>query len=65
VKRLDIRSYLEDILENARVAKELVGTMSYEAFHRDIRTRLAVERTMEIIGKARFLFKADDFFGST
>lgn len=52
MKRLDIRSHLEDILENARLAKELVGTMSYEAFSQDIRTRLAVERTMEIIGEA-------------
>lgn len=52
MKRLDIRSHLEDILENARLAKELVGTMSYEAFSQDIRTRLAVERTIEIIGEA-------------
>jgi uncharacterized protein with HEPN domain len=44
VKRADVRSYLEDILENARLAKELIGAMSYHDFLQDIRTRLAVER---------------------
>jgi uncharacterized protein with HEPN domain len=45
-------AHLVDMLSAARDARMLTGDLSYEALMADMRTRLALERTLEIIGEA-------------
>lgn len=45
-------AYLADMLASARDARTIAGGVSYEALIADLRTRLALERTLEIIGEA-------------
>ena len=49
---VDTARYLQDILDNARLARGLVEGMTDEQFAKDQRTILAVERAIEIIGEA-------------
>ncbi len=46
------KAYLADMLAAARDADMLAGGLSYEALMADLRTRLALERALEIIGEA-------------
>ena len=46
------KAYLADMLAAARDARALAGDLSYEALMADFRTRLALERALEIIGEA-------------
>ena len=46
------KAYLADMLAAARDAHVLAGGVSYETLMADLRTRLALERTLEIIGEA-------------
>jgi uncharacterized protein with HEPN domain len=48
----DIRLFVQDILENMRIAEQFVGGMSLEQFCRDTKTSYAVVRCLEIIGEA-------------
>lgn len=45
-------AHLADMLEAAGDARSLAGSLTYEALMADRRTRLAVERTLEILGEA-------------
>ena len=45
-------AHLADMLAAARDARMLAGSLSYEELMADLRTRLAVERTLEILGEA-------------
>lgn len=45
-------AYLWDMLEAARQARKLTRGLTYARLMRDLRTRLALERLMEIIGEA-------------
>jgi uncharacterized protein with HEPN domain len=45
-------AYLWDMLEAARNGVEMIAGRSYEAFAEDHVVKLAMERTMEIIGEA-------------
>lgn len=45
-------AHLADMLESAREARALAGSLSYEALMADLRTRRALERTLEILGEA-------------
>lgn len=47
-----VAGYLKDILEHARLARDLVGGLTTQEFTLDLRTRLAVERALEIVGEA-------------
>jgi uncharacterized protein with HEPN domain len=44
--------YIWDMLDAARTALELISGLSLEEYLDDVRTRLAIERCMEIIGEA-------------
>jgi uncharacterized protein with HEPN domain len=44
--------FIQDILEAIQKAEEFVGTMSYEEFLADEKTKSAVVRKLEIIGEA-------------
>ena len=46
------KAYLADMLAAARDARMLAGDLSYDALMADVRTRLALERALEIIGEA-------------
>lgn len=46
------KAHLVDMLSAARDARMLVGDLSYDALMADVRTRLALERALEIIGEA-------------
>lgn len=46
------RAHLADMLAAARDARMLAGGLNYDALMADVRTRLALERTLEIIGEA-------------
>jgi len=46
------RAHLADMLAAARDARMLAGDLAYDALMADLRTRLALERALEIIGKA-------------
>jgi uncharacterized protein with HEPN domain len=49
----DVRPFLEDVLENLRLAREFVGGMSSAAeLAADRRTLYAVIRALEIVGEA-------------
>lgn len=48
----DDAAQLRDMFQHARLAMWLVGTLTPEEFAADDRTRLAVERCVEIIGEA-------------
>ncbi len=52
MKKADTAGYLQDILDNARLAHGFVEGMTEEQFAEDQRTVLAVERAIEIIGEA-------------
>ena len=46
------KAHLADMLAAARDARVLAGGLSYDALMADMRTRLALERALEIIGEA-------------
>ena len=46
------RDLLADMLAHAEIAVELVVGLSAEDLRRDVRTRLALERALEIVGEA-------------
>ena len=46
------KAHLADMLTAARDARMLAGGLSFDALMADVRTRLALERTLEIIGEA-------------
>jgi uncharacterized protein with HEPN domain len=46
------KAYLSDMLSAARDAGIVAGGLSYDALMADLRTRLALERALEIIGEA-------------
>jgi len=45
-------AHLWDMLQAARLIVELLGPMTYDEFMADTRTRLAIERELEILGEA-------------
>lgn len=45
-------AYLADMLTAARDAQTLASGLSYEAMMADLRTRLALERALELVGEA-------------
>lgn len=45
-------AYLWDMLDAARNVRKLMRGLTYAALMKDFRTRLALERSMEIIGEA-------------
>jgi uncharacterized protein with HEPN domain len=46
------KAFLADMLAAARDARMLAGGLSFEALMGDLRTRLALERTLELVGEA-------------
>jgi uncharacterized protein with HEPN domain len=46
------KAHLADMLAAARHTRMLAGDLAYEALMADVRTRLALERALEIIGEA-------------
>ena len=46
------KAHLADMLAAARDARVLAGGLSYDSLMADMRTRLALERALEIIGEA-------------
>ena len=48
----EIRELFEDVLSNANTIQEFVKEHDFESYRRDTKTRLAVERSFEIIGEA-------------
>ena len=46
------KAHLADMLAAARDARMVAGDLSYDALMADVRTRLALERALEIIGEA-------------
>jgi uncharacterized protein with HEPN domain len=46
------KAYLADMLAAARDARMLARDLSYDTLMADVRTRLALERALEIIGEA-------------
>ncbi|MDD5201439.1 MAG: DUF86 domain-containing protein [Terrimicrobiaceae bacterium] len=50
--RLEVRENLEAVLEQGRQIQSFVFEMDFAAYRQDARTRLAVERSFEIIGEA-------------
>jgi uncharacterized protein with HEPN domain len=48
----DDKSWLEDIRDNIALARQFIGTMSFEEFAVDAKTFYAITRTLEIISEA-------------
>lgn len=48
----EISELFEDVLLNANTIQEFVKGHDFESYRRDTKTRLAVERSFEIIGEA-------------
>ena len=46
------KAHLWDILDAARTAVEFVGSLRFEEFLKDRKTRWAIERSLEIVGEA-------------
>lgn len=52
MRQRDVRAYLHDILEAARLLNEFSAGQSLDDYARDAKLRSAVERQFEIIGEA-------------
>jgi len=50
--KLEVRENLEAVLENGREIQSFVKGMELDCYRKDAKTRLAVERSFEIIGEA-------------
>lgn len=52
MKNRDYKIYIEDILENIKIAENFIKHISFEKFSKDKKTAYAVVRCIEIIGEA-------------
>ena len=58
--RLEVRENLESVLEQGREVQSFVKGMGLDCYIKDSKTRLAVERSFEIIGEALNRAHKDD-----
>jgi uncharacterized protein with HEPN domain len=48
----DARTHLEDIINSIDLIDDFIGTMDFEIYSQDLKTKSAVERQMQIITEA-------------
>jgi uncharacterized protein with HEPN domain len=48
----DIQTHLRDIFEAVGLIEDFVGDMGFDAYRKDIKTKSAVERQMQIVAEA-------------
>jgi uncharacterized protein with HEPN domain len=52
--------HFQDILKAISLIEQFVGTMDFQAYTEDIKTRAAVERELQIITEAAYRLKPED-----
>jgi len=52
--------HFQDILKAISLIEQFVGTMDFQAYSEDIKTRAAVERELQIVTEAAYRLKPED-----
>ena len=52
--------HFQDILKAMTLIEQFVGSMDFQAYSEDIKTRAAVERELQIVTKAAYRLKPED-----